>query len=566
MNSFLSIDVGTTGLKVALLTETGKIVGSESCEYPILSPRPGYAEQDPETWWTGFVTACRSLKSKYPTEFGQIAGIGICGQMHTQVYLDKDDQILGPAITWMDQRSSDIVDNINGDADSKNLIFEETKNFATTTYTGPQVKWIKDHQPDVWRKTTRILVAKDFVKFKLTGQMVTDYSEASGTLLFDVEKRRWSDNMFDYFGFSRSLFPQVGPSDEIIGQVTREASELSGIRAGTPVANGSADGAASALGAGVIDSGQVGMDIGTSGGIGVLSDKPLVDPHNRTACWCHCLRDRWCTMGCVQTAGASLNWFKNAFDKGNASLSSGDIFEQYNQLVQEIPDGCGGLIQGNCIKLGQTHVRLPESGRGAPCGRPSQGITSGTVQTVVRYRKFSTSLATGGRFLGRKKKTIGRGAPCGRPSQGITPGTVQIVVRYRKFHTSLATGGRFLGRKKKTIGRGAPCGRLSQGITPGTVQIVVRYRKFHTSLATGSRFLGRKKKTIGRGAPCGRPSQGITPGTVQIVVRYRKFHTSLATGGRFLGRKKKTIGRGAPCGCPSSAILASELRCVCPAA
>ena len=176
-------------------------------------------------------------------------------------------------------------------------------------------------------------------------------------------------------------------------------------------------------------------------------------------------------------------------------------------------------VQGNCIKLGQTHVRLPESGRGAPCGRPSQAITPRTVQIVVRYREFSTSLATGGRFPGRKKKTIGRGAPCGRPSQGKTPRTVQIVVRYRKFHTSLATGGR---------------------------------------------FLGRKKKTIGRGAPCGRPSQGKTPRTVQIVVRYRKFQTSLATGGRFLGRKKKTIGRGAPCGRPSSAILASELRCVCP--
>ena len=134
---------------------------------------------------------------------------------------------------------------------------------------------------------------------------------------------------------------------------------------------------------------------------------------------------------------------------------------------------------GNCIKLGQTHVRLPESGRGAPCGRPSQAITPRTVQIVVRYREFSTSLATGGRFLGRKKKTIGRGAPCGRPSQGKTPRTVQIVVRYRKFHTSLATGGRFLGRKKKTIGRGAPCGRPSQGTprTPRTVQIVVRYRE-----------------------------------------------------------------------------------------
>ena len=241
-------------------------------------------------------------------------------------------------------------------------VFEETRNFATTTYTAPQAKWVKDYQPDVWRKATRILVAKDFLKFKLTGQMVTDYSEASGTLLFNVEKRRWSNEMFKFFGFPRSLFPQVGPSDEIIGEVTREASELSGIKAGTPVANGSADGAASALGAGVIDSGQVALGIGTSGGIGVCSDKPLVDPQNRVTCWCHCLRDRWSTVGMVQTAGASLNWFKNAFDKGDASLSSGDIFEQYNQLVQEIPDGCGGLIflpylNGECTPYWDSSAR-----------------------------------------------------------------------------------------------------------------------------------------------------------------------------------------------------------------
>ena len=124
--------------------------------------------------------------------------------------------------------------------------------------------------------------------------------------------------------------------------------------------------------------------------------------------------------------------------------------------------------QGNCIKLGQTHVRLPESGGGAPCGRPPQGITPQTVQIVMRYRKFQTSLATGGRFLGRKKKTIGSG----RPSQGITPRTVQVVVRYRKFQTSLATGGRFLGRQKKKIRRGAPCGRPSSAILASELRCV----------------------------------------------------------------------------------------------
>jgi xylulokinase len=344
MSRFLGIDLGTTGLKVALLTETGQLVGSECCEYPILSPQRGYAEQDPEAWWTGFVTACRCLKDQYPSGFDDVVGIGICGQMHTQVYLDKEDHILRPAITWMDQRSSDIVDRINQDDDSRDLVFQESRNLATTTYTAPQVKWVKEHQPEVWRRTARILVAKDFIKFRLTGQMVTDYAEASGTLLFDVEKRAWSDRLFDFFGFPRSMFPEVLPSDEIIGRVSGDASELTGIKAGTPVANGSSDNSASALGAGMINPGQVTLIIGTAGVITVCSDRPLVDPENRTLCWHYCLRDKWVTLGITQTAGESLNWFKKAFDKGQDGGGSGDIFEQYNHAVETVPDGSGGLI------------------------------------------------------------------------------------------------------------------------------------------------------------------------------------------------------------------------------
>ncbi|MBC8447349.1 MAG: xylulokinase [Chloroflexi bacterium] len=343
MNTLLGIDLGTTGLKVALLTEEGRLVGSEYREFPILSPQPGYAEQDPEAWWAGFISACQDLKRKHPSGFDAAVGIGICGQMHTQVYLDKEERILRPAITWLDQRSSGIVDGINQDDDARALVFQETRNFATTTYTAPQVRWVKDHQPEVWSRVARILVAKDFIKFRLTGQAVTDYAEASGTLLFDVARQAWSDRMFDFFDIPRALFPQVLPSDEIIGGVTPEAAALTGIKAGTPVSNGSSDNSASALGAGMIRPGQVTLIIGTAGVVTVCSDRPLPDPQNRTLCWHYCLRDRWVTLGVIQTAGESLNWFKNAFDKAEKSRS-GDIFEQYSQTAATVPDGCGGLI------------------------------------------------------------------------------------------------------------------------------------------------------------------------------------------------------------------------------
>jgi xylulokinase len=345
MAILMSVDLGTTGLKVALVNESGTVLSAEYCEYTIESPKLGYAEQDSEHWWHSFIMACKKLKQQMPKEFSQIDGIGICGQMHTHVYLDSDDTPLGRAITWMDQRSSGIVDEINSDAEALDFIFSETKNFATPTYTAPNVRWVKENRADLWDMTKHILIAKDYLKFKLTDAMVTDFSDASGTLLFDVEKRTWSEGMFEYFGIPRSFFPKALPSDEVIGSVSKEAEELTGIKAGTPVVNGSSDKSAAALGAGMVKSGQVTLIIGTAGVITVCSDRPLIDPQRRTLCWNYCLRDRWAVLGITQTAGESLNWFRNAFDAKQEGYRPGsDIFDEYNETIRDIPDGSEGLI------------------------------------------------------------------------------------------------------------------------------------------------------------------------------------------------------------------------------
>ncbi len=343
---FLGLDLGTTGLKVSLLDDGGRLIGSRHEEHPIHSPQPGYAEQAPHAWWDGFVTCCRALAEQHPREFANIVGIGLCGQMHTQVYLDGQGRVLRPAITWMDQRTTEIVEAINGDETARALVFQETSNFATTTYTAPQVQWVQENQPEVWKKTAHVLVAKDYIKYRLTGQLVTDDSEASGTLLFDTRKRAWSEPMFDFFSIPRERFPAVAPADEIIGHVNAEAARVTGLRTGTPVANGSSDNSASALGAGMIHAGQVTLIIGTAGVISVCSDRPLPDDQGRTLCWDYCLRDKWITLGITQTAGESLNWFKNAFDRGDtgAPEESGDIFEEYNQAVAGVADGADGLI------------------------------------------------------------------------------------------------------------------------------------------------------------------------------------------------------------------------------
>jgi xylulokinase len=344
MKYLIGIDLGTTSLKVSLFALDGQRIGSSSKEYPILVPEPGYAEQDPREWWQALVACCADLGHQFPQEFSQAAGIGICGQMHTQVYLDDQNRLLRPAITWMDQRTREIVERFNEQPGVKDLINRSTANAASTTYSALHIRWVKENQPEIWKQVRSILIAKDYLKFLLTGVKAIDYAEASGTLLFDVINETWSQEMFDLFEIPREFLPEVSASDQIIGNVTPEAARQTGLPAGIPVVNGSSDNSASALGAGMVSPGQVTMIIGTAGVITVCSDHPLVDEKNQTLCWHYCLPNRWATLGITQTAGESLQWFKNAFDHDSASDTSSDIFNQYNELIREVPAGSKGLI------------------------------------------------------------------------------------------------------------------------------------------------------------------------------------------------------------------------------
>jgi xylulokinase len=344
MKTLLGIDLGTTSIKVSLYGEDGQLIASKSSEYPILAPKVGYAEQDPQEWWLGFLKACQFISSEFPEEVSKLAGIGLCGQMHTQVYLDKNYAVLRPAITWMDQRSGAIVARINQDPAEKQLIYDETSNMASTTYTALHTRWVIENQPEVWSNVRHVLVAKDYLKFLLTGEKFTDYAEASGTLLFDVKNHAWSQKAFDYFEIPQEYFPAVAPSDEVVGYVSKDAARVTGLPAGIPVVNGSSDNSASALGSGMTQSGQVTLILGTAGVITVCSDTPLEDPLGRTLCWHYCLRDRWVSLGIMQTAGESLEWFKNAFDKvDETQADSARIFKHYNDLIADVPEGCHGL-------------------------------------------------------------------------------------------------------------------------------------------------------------------------------------------------------------------------------
>lgn len=335
---FLGIDLGTTGIKVILMQADGKVVDKNYADYPILTPRPDYAEQNPQDWWNSLCRISKELLQRNSSLRHSIIGVGITGQMHTQVYLDREGNSLGTAITWMDQRTQAMVDQIN--QVHKETIFQHTSNYLTTTYTAPHILWVKRNRPELYAKTAKILLAKDYLKYRLTGEMVTDYSDAAGTLLFDVGAKRWSQEMFGLFEIDESLMPAVGKSALVIGRITAEAAQATGISEGVPVINGCADHAATSLGAGVINPGDVSAIVGTAGVVSVLSDQPVPDERYGSLCWNYCLEDRWINLAVMQTAGESLNWFKRAFDGEDED----GVFDTYNLEAAKVPEGSGGLV------------------------------------------------------------------------------------------------------------------------------------------------------------------------------------------------------------------------------
>jgi xylulokinase len=360
--SFLCVDLGTTGLKISILSEDGTEAGRASREYSIDTPWAGAVEQDPESWWNAFVRCCGELRAKDQEILSGVIGIGVCGQMHTHVYLDSGGRPLRSAITWMDQRSGSLVEALDRIPGLSESVFGETGNNLAPTYTAPNCLWVMENQPDLWRATRTILVAKDYLKYRLTGEMVTDPSDAVGTLLFDVAKRRWSDEMLRLFKIDRSLLPDLASSSSIVGKVTPAAAEETGISAGTPVNNGSSDNSAAALGCGMVASGQATLIIGTAGVVSVCSDKPIPDPRHRLACWNYCLENKWISLGVTQTAGESLSWFKRCFDQGEGGVESGDIFKEYEHCVADVPPGSGGLVflpylNGERTPYWDTHAR-----------------------------------------------------------------------------------------------------------------------------------------------------------------------------------------------------------------
>lgn len=307
---YLGIDLGTSSVKVLAINDKHEILGDTSREYPVHYPHEKWAEQDPEDWWAGTVEAIRELMDKYRIPADGIASIGFSGQMHGLVALDKENKVLFPAILWCDQRTEEECEELTK-AFGSELLREYTGNKALTGFTAPKILWVKKNRPELFAQIKHILLPKDYIRYRLTGDYAIDASDASGTLMLDVKNRRWSPPVCEYLGIEESQLPKVYESYEVTGGVSDEVMAALGLSGDILVVGGAGDQAAGAVGTGTVEAGIVSVTLGTSGVVFAAHDDYAVDQNCRLHAFCHA-NGKYHTMGVMLSAASCLKWWADS--------------------------------------------------------------------------------------------------------------------------------------------------------------------------------------------------------------------------------------------------------------
>lgn len=378
MAVYLGIDIGTSGTKTLAIQEDGTILAAATADYPLSHPKPGWSEQNPDDWWQASVKTVRQVLKAGRIRKGDVAGIGLSGQMHGSVFLDKTHNVVRPALLWNDQRTAAECDEITTAAGGRDALIAMVANPALTGFTAPKILWLRNREPRNFAKTVKVLLPKDYVRFRLTGEFATEVSDASGTLLLDVKNRTWSNELLSKLQLDRSLMPSVYESDDVSGRLTDETATLLGLKPGTPVVGGGGDNAAGAVGNGIVKGGIAFATMGTSGVVFTHSDEMQVDPHGRVHTFCHAVRGKWHVMGVVLSAGGSLQWYRNQLgqeETREAKKRKVDPYELITAQAAEAPAGSEGLyflpyLTGERTPHADPHARAAWIGLTPRHGRP----------------------------------------------------------------------------------------------------------------------------------------------------------------------------------------------------
>ena len=346
MQYMIGIDLGTSSTKTVLIDRGGRTVRSATRAYPMAQPRNGWAEQDPEDWWTAAKETVREVLRESGVDPSDVRGIGLSGQMHGLVALDAEDRVLRPSILWCDQRTAAECEDITRAVGAARLV-EITANPALTGFTASKILWMKKNEPALFAKVRRILLPKDYLRLRLTGEYATDVSDASGMQMLDVAKRAWSPTMLDALGVEPSWLGRMHESCEASGRITEAVARETGLLPGTPVAAGAGDQAAGAVGNGIVREGLVSSTIGTSGVVFAHLDQPAIDPGGRVHTFCHAVPGAWHVMGVTQGAGLSLQWFRDHFcepETAEAARQGVDPYVLMDQEAAAVAPGADGLM------------------------------------------------------------------------------------------------------------------------------------------------------------------------------------------------------------------------------
>ena len=380
----LGIDIGTTGSRAVAIAEDGRVLAAATADHqPFASPRTAWAEQQPDDWWRAAQAAIRTVLAT-GIDPRSIGAIGLSGQMHGAVLLDGDGQVVRPAIIWCDQRTEVECRWLN-DTIGQDRLLRMVSNPALTNFTLTKLLWVRTHEPDAWRRVRHVLLPKDHVRFRLSGDQATDVADASGTLMLDVEHRRWSDEILEAAGIDRRMLPSVVESPAICARVSRQGAAATGLAEGTPIVGGAGDQAAGAVGMGITRPGTVSATIGTSGVVFAATDRPALDPRGRLHTFCHAIPNRWHVMGVTQAAGLSLRWLRDLFGE----RSAGD--RGYETMIADaatVPPGADGVLWAPYL-MGERTPHLDPSIRAALVGLSASHTRGHIIRAVLEGVAFS---------------------------------------------------------------------------------------------------------------------------------------------------------------------------------
>ncbi len=345
-NYLLGLDIGTTATKTILIDENGEILASSSKEYPLITPKPGWAEQNPKDWYDASIYTIKDVIDTAKVDSGDIKAIGLSGQMHGSVFLDKNNDVIRPALLWCDQRTEKQCQEIYDIFGYENFI-KLSYNKVVAGFTAPKILWLRDTEPGNYKKTTQILLPKDYIRFMLSGTYATEVSDASGTILMDIAKRDWSDEILAGLQINKDLLPKIFESYEVSAYVNKKTADITGLKEGTPIVGGGGDNACGNVGSGIIQSGIISDSIGTSGVVFAYSDEPVYDSQGRLHSFCHAVPGKWHLMGVTLSAAGSQKWYFDTFGPSpqmRKRFPDEKGFKLLDRQAENAPVGAHGLI------------------------------------------------------------------------------------------------------------------------------------------------------------------------------------------------------------------------------